>query len=241
MIFALSALGEIVCAQDSVASTFAFTYEVNRVYPSVSIKKKALADAQNLSDLNRRYEADWVRKYLLVEFTAIRQGKNLTISGESDVLTDAQKDLLLHADSGTEVRIRVKYMPENNLKHNEAKEMSFNLYIDPQSDAHFIGGDRKLQDYLKRNAIGLVATEKFKQYQLAAYKFTVAEDGSILNPHVLWSSEDEQIDEVMLSAICNMPRWNPAQYSDGTNVHQDYVLSVGDKQSCTMNLLHIKP
>ena len=36
-----------------------------------------------------------------------------------------------------------------------------------------------------------------------------------------------------------MPKWAPAQFENGLKVAQDYVLTIGDEYSCTMNLLNI--
>ncbi len=213
--------------------------EVNKVYPPVSITKEKLKEAQSLIDINPRYESSWVREYISVEITASQNGKKKTVVGKSDVLNDEQKDLVLTADLDKEISVYVQYMPENNLKHNEAKEMDFTFTFDPEKAATFGDGQQQLQQYLKENALDKISKSSFKQYQLAAYKFTIDEEGRVINPSIFWSSDDEKVDEILLETICNMPVWKPAEFANGLKVKQEFVLSIGDMESCVVNLLSI--
>jgi len=215
------------------------TAEVNRVYPPVSITKEKLKNAESLLDINSRYEADWVREYVIVEISASIDGKMKKTIASNDILTTEQMDLINKADLGTDILVRVEYIPENNLSIKDIKEMDFSFIIDPENDAQFEGGEAELTKYLKVNALDKVSLKHFKEYQLAAYKFTINEKGQIIEPSVFWSSDDAKTDELLISAICNMPTWKPAEHADGTRVSQEFVLSVGDMRSCVVNLLHI--
>lgn len=44
----------------------------------------------------------------------------------------------------------------------------------------------------------------------------------------------------MAEAIRNMPSWKPAGYSNGISVKQDFVLTVGNMESCVVSLLNIR-
>jgi len=65
LIFIAFILPQEGISQDN--SDFELSYEVNRVYPYISISKEQLKDAKTLMDLHSRYEASWVRKYISVE------------------------------------------------------------------------------------------------------------------------------------------------------------------------------
>lgn len=220
-------------------SDYEFIYEVNRVNPPVKVTKAKLNMANTLLDLNKRYESTWVEEYLSVEISAFRHGEIQKAFGKSENLSQEQKDLMKNADVGSAISVTVHYMPENNLTHNDAKEMDFTFTVEPDNEAEFAGGQDQLSKYFKENAIDKVTRSSFKQYKLAAYKFTIDESGKVVDPMILWSSEDDEIDGVMLGSICNMPQWTPAAYDDGTKISQEYVLAVGDKYSCVMNLLSI--
>jgi len=75
---------------------------------------------------------------------------------------------------------------------------------------------------------------------LAAVKFTVDEEGRIVNPHLFWTSEDEKVDDLMLETVCDMPNWEPATYAKGQKIQQDYALMIGNFQSCVTNVLNVQ-
>ena len=215
-------------------------FEVNQVYPYISITKEKLNRAKTLTDLNKRYQASWVKEYKSVEILATYQGKTKKITGKNNVLNQAQIELMKGADAGTAISVKVLYLPENNLKDNDNKELKFSFYINPESEAKYIGGQPQLKQYLKEKAIDKIATASFQGYNLAAVKFTIDEKGQIINAHVFETSKDEKVDALLLKAIRNMPSWQPAAYSNGTKVKQEFVLTVGNHESCVMHLLNIR-
>lgn len=224
--------------QDSISNEIHF--QVNRIYPFVSITKEQLNQAQTLIELNRHYKSSWVKEYTSVEILVFYNGKKRKAISKNDILSQEQKDLMKMADAGTEIDIKVLYLPDNSLKYNEIKEMGFSLTIDAQREASFPGGQQVLNKYLKEKAMDKICTSSFRNYQLAAVKFTINEDGHIINAHVFESSRDEIIDELLVETICNMPRWIPAEYSNGIRAKQEFVLLIGSMQSCVINLLNIR-
>jgi hypothetical protein len=97
-----------------------------------------------------------------------------------------------------------------------------------------------MNQYLKENLVDKMPSAKLKQYQLAAATFTVDAEGFVTDPKIFWSSEDEILDALLIETICNMPNWMPAEFSNGTNVKQEFVLTLGDMQSCVVPLLNIR-
>ena len=144
------------------------------------------------------------------------------------------------ADLGAEITVTMQYIPENTVKQNDIKEINFTFTVDPETEAKYYGGQQQLQQYLKDNLSDRISGASFKKHQLAAVKFTIDEEGYINDPHVFWTSDDEKTDELLLETICNMPRWKPAEYSNGIKVKQEFALTVGDMESCVVNLLNIR-
>ena len=225
-------------AQDHV--NFDLTCEVNKVYPPISITSAQLKDAHTLIDLNRYYKPSWVKTYISTEIVASEQGNLRKVRSKNDTLSQAQKDLMNRADVGTDIAVKVQYIPENTLKNKEPKEINFTFTVDPESEAQYVGGQQQLQEYLKANIMDKVAATSFQQYQLTAVKFTIDEEGKIVDTHVVERSKDEKIDELLVETICKMPNWKPAAYANGRKVKQDFVLTVGDMTSCVVNLLNIR-
>ena len=215
-------------------------FEVLRVYPTLAPTHAQLVEARTLKDLNPHFKSEWVRTYLSTSVSTLHRGKTRIDYGNSALLTPEQKSAILSADTGSEVRVLVQYIPENNLKHNEPKEMSFTLIQDPGFEATFPGGKRKLRHYLKKNAIDKIPDGTFEDYDLCAIGFTINEEGQVVDVQVRWPFKDKSTEELLVGVLCNMPNWEPGHYANGTKVKQEFVLTVGNMKNCMLNTINIK-
>jgi hypothetical protein len=215
-------------------------YEVNRVYVPLSISNEKLQDAETINDLNTHCKASWVKEYISVEISTIHKGKTKTVASKNNVLSQKQKDNMMSADVGSDISVNIKYIPDNTLKNKKAKETHFSFIVNPENQAKYSGGQQELKQYLKDNAILKIPAERFKGWDLAVVKFTVTEKGQVIKAHIFETSKDEQTDKLLLETIKNMPNWKPAQYSNGTKVAQEFVLTVGNMENCIVNLLNIR-
>lgn len=209
-------------------------------YPPLSITKEQLKEARTLMDLNKKYRSEWIKEYLSVEILTSHKGEIRKAASNNEVLRQEQKDHLNTADLGTDIWVKVLYLPDNTLTHNDPREMSFSFTVEPENGATYPGGPQQLTQYLKENILDKMADASLKQYQLAAVTFTIDEEGHITDPRVFWTSEDEKTDKLLLDAVCNMPNWTPAAYANGQKVKQELVLTLGDLESCVVNLLNIR-
>ena len=220
---------------------------VYRNYPPVSITMEKLKEALTINDfknqtndLNLAYKPSWVKEYISVEILTSYKGKVRKATSKNETLSQEQKDLINRADIGTDIEVNVRYMPDNNLKHNDPKLISFTFTIEPENEAEYPGGSQQLKQFLKDNLIDKISDASFRKYQLAVVTFTIDEEGHVTDPHLFWTSENEQTDKLLLETICNMPRWKPAAYANGTKVKQEFALTVGDMKSCVVPLLNIR-
>jgi len=212
---------------------------VNRVYPYISITKEKLNEAYTLMDLNLRYKPSWIKEYISVEILTTYKGRINKVISKNATLSLEQKNIMNMADVGADISVKVRYTPDNTLAHNDIKEINFSFNVDPESSAEYIGGQQQLNQYLKEKAIDKIREDSFENYDLAAVKFTINEEGQITNVHIFETSKDEIIDELLLETIRNMPRWKPARYANGTKVKQEFVLLVGNMENCIIHLLNI--
>ena len=236
-------------SQDSLTNEL--RYEVKRVYSNISITKEKLNEAHTLKDLDKEandlylyYKTSWIREYISIEILTSYKGKIRKTVSENDILSQEQKDIMNMADAGTDISVKVQYIPENTLTHNDIKEIDFIITIDPENEAEYIGGQQKLNQYLKENAIDKIPDGSFKNYDLTAIKFAINEDGQIIDAHIFDSVyqtyKNEKINDLLLETIRNMPCWTPAEYSNGIKVKQEFVLTVGNMKSCVIPLLNIR-
>jgi len=225
------------CSQEN--STNALNYEVNTVYPPLSIAKETLKNAHSIIDLNKHYKPSWIREYISVEVLTTSQGslkKAITIN---DTLSQEQKNIMNMADVGTEIEVKVLYIPENKLADNDAKEIDFAFIVNPEEEAKYVGGQQQLEQFLNDNAINKIPEGTFEGYALTAIKFTIDELGQVIEPFIYWPSENEYIDELLLETISKMPNWKAAEYANGIKVKQDFVLTVGNHENCAIHTLNI--
>ena len=243
------ALPYLGSSQDNLANEL--RYEVNRIYPFISITKEKLNEAHTLTDLhdeannlNHYYNSSWIREYISVEILTSYKGGIRKVVSKNDTLSQEQKDIMNIADVSTDISVKVQYIPENTLTHNDIKELDFTFTVLPESEAKYPGGQQQLKQYLKENAIDKIPGGSFKNYDLTSIKFTINEEGQIIDAHVFESVfqpyKDEKIDGLLLEAIRNMPCWEPAEYANGVKVKQELVLTVGNMESCVIHLLNIQ-
>ena len=219
-------------------------YEVNKVMPYLSISKDRLQKAQTLLDLNWRYKPSWVREYLSVEVVTTQQGVQKKAVGKSDKLSQQQKEIMSLADAGSDIKVLVYYIPENTLKQNDPKVHDFTFTVDPVLDASYPGGEQALNKYLAEKAITKIPEGSFKDLDLTAVQFSITEQGEVVDAHIFGeeygSSKDAKTNSLLLAAIKSMPRWQPAEYANGSKARQDFVLTVGNMDNCVVHMLNIQ-
>lgn len=237
LLFIMLTFSTIGTSQDDL--TFELNYEMDLVYPPLSIPKTQRDKAESIVDLNKHFKSSWIKEYKSVEVSTIQNGIKKKSIGKNNVLTQEQKDMMKSADTGTETLIKVRYIPDNTLKHNDVKEFKFSFLVHPENKAKYIGGEKELKKYLKEKVMDNIPDDIFRQYQVAIVKFIVDEEGQINSPKLFWTSKDENFDELMLETVREMPKWKPAEYEDGTKTKQEVAFTVGDRRSCAMNTLNL--
>jgi len=213
-------------------------FQVNINHPPLSISQDQLHNAISLSDLNRMFRPNWIREYLSVEISTIQNDKIVNVLGENDKLNQEQKDFLKSLNFPARITVSLEYIPENNLKENPPRKESFSFSIHPTTSASYIGGNEKLINYLNTTAVSKIDNSIFKEYDLAVVTFTINEEGQVVDASVFQSSEDEHTDNLLYEAVCNMSDWTPAQHDSGKKVRQEFALTVGNHESCVINLLN---
>lgn len=225
--------------------SYDFTYKVNRIYPSVSLTKSEFKKVKNISELNKYYKSSWVKEFVNMTVLTFHNGIQRKAASINDVLSAEQKQHVLSADQGSAISVIIEYYPDNTLKDNDSYIFDFNFTIDPATDAYFTDGDIAFEQYLDKHAMQQLSKSSFRQYTLRAIQFSVDTTGMVVDAHVFDAEpygvdKVDDVDKIMLDAICNMPQWTPASYADGQKVKQDFVLRVGDMSSCISNFFNTR-
>jgi TonB family protein len=204
------------------------SYEVRGTYKH-PVTMQQLETAQSLTDINPGYPSSWITDYVLTEIQATSNGETRKIKSINDTLNESQKEILRSADLGTDVVIDVEYK-RKNAATGEAQSSHFHYTatVIPEVEAQFPGGHNQMMEYVKENAIEKIVVNTEKPLEQVVINFVVNEDGKIVNTRLSSSSGDQQTDRMLIRAISKMPKWKPAELSNGMKVSQDYTFSVGN-------------
>jgi TonB family protein len=193
-----------------------------------SVKKVNLEKAESLSDIIIGYPSSWITDYISAEITTTSNDKVGKALSANDRLTLEQKNLLSTADLGTDVNIEVTYRYSNSaIDQTDILQMNYSATVVPQIEAEYVGGNEQLKMYLKENTIDKISEADAKKINPAVVTFIINEAGEVANAQVSTGSGDEKIDKLLLKTIQKMPKWKPAENSDGLKVKQDFKFSVG--------------
>jgi hypothetical protein len=121
VLFAVLAFPNLSSGQSNLNDELKF--EVNRIYPPISISKTDLNEAATLVDLDKNYKSSWIRKYISVEVQTTSKGKVIKSIVENAILKKQQKKLINFADDGSEINVKLKNINEKNFNKNNIKEI----------------------------------------------------------------------------------------------------------------------
>ncbi|HYG51926.1 MAG TPA: energy transducer TonB [Flavobacteriales bacterium] len=201
-------------------------YEVRGTYTR-PVKPETLANAKTLADICPGYPATWITNYTKTEISTFIDGKQVNVPGKNDTLSAAQKALLANIELGSNVDFSVAYTYANAVTgNNDAFEMIFTLTVVPSVQAEFAGGYAQMQNYFKEKAIDKISAAKAKTLKQAAVRFTVDEQGEIVNAYMSGSTHDKKTNKLLLKAVNNMPKWKPAENAQGLKVKQEFEFVV---------------
>ena len=168
-----------------------------------------------------------------VEISATSNGKTLSAQNTSDKLTSEQKNILTTADLGTDIRIKIQFNYKNQSddsfgSRSGIKEGVSTVTVVPDTEAEYPGGHKEITEYFTKNVIDKIAAPSTSQkIQNAIVRFTINEEGKIVDAKISRTSTDPYIDKLLLDATAKMPKWKPAENSKGIKVKQEFVIPFG--------------
>ena len=194
-------------------------------------KKDKLNEAKIIHDIIPNCPTHWdsIIDFVSINIMAICNGQIRSAESYNKSLTFDQKNILNAADNGTDIVIKIKFRWQDtsfaigdNGKIQEMNEFKFTVV--PQTEAEYPGGFKALTNYLKENIMNKISeTYPSKQIPWAMAKFTVNEEGEIVDAKISTPSKDPKIDQLLLDALSKMPKWIPAEDSKGLKVKQEFT------------------
>jgi len=207
-------------------------YAVGGAY-SRSVRKSELQKSKLISDFIEGYPVNWISAYISVEISNEENGVETSLLSKSDVLNDAQRNMLANSNIGAKIVVKVKYSTKNKITHElEQSEMKVSLTVIPEVEAEYSGGYKKLIAHLKENSADKIAIISIKQVLPLLIKFSIDKTGAADNVELIKTSGSTEIDNFLIELIVNMPKWNPAKNLKGENVSQQFDFKIGAMDGC---------
>jgi TonB family protein len=165
--------------------------------------------------------------YVSIEVLTTSNGKTLAARSSTDELTNEQKNILNSADLGSDIRIKIKFnykkwVYKNIHSTDTLKEALYLITVVPATEAEYPGGFKQLSTYLTTNILDKISDKnRSKNILQAIVKFTVDEEGQLMDVKLSRTSTDLKTDQLILDAIHKMPKWKPAKNYQGMKVKQE--------------------
>jgi TonB family protein len=175
---------------------------------------------------------DTVVDYVSVEISARRNGELFSASSRGDKLSSEQRDILISADMGSDIKIKIRFKYKKHKSDKKAiddkiMEGDLSVTVVPATEAEYPGGYKQLSNYFSENIIKNLSEKGIKDIRQAIVKFTVNEEGEVVNINLFTPSGDPKIEQLILNAINKMPKWKPAKNSQGVKVKQEFIIPFG--------------
>jgi TonB family protein len=197
-----------------------------------SITRDKISQARSMSDIIPYYPSSWIKSYASVQLTTNHDGLAQVASSKDEKLTDAQLEMLNSLDYGDEVVIDIDFQYDASMTSLTVGKINYPVTLVPETEAFFPDGRDQLHQYLKGNAIDKISEKEAKDLQMVTVSFTIDEAGEIAGAKVSTTSGNPEFDRLLLEAMSNMPRWKPAEDSEGHKVRQNFELVVTGNTGC---------
>jgi len=207
-----------------------FRYNVDSRF-MIEITKEELQNARSIEDFLPKDITYPVDSYKSVQVIILDDSKQTgeSATGDTDVLTAAQIELLRSVDYSSNILIRGDYVIEDEVTDGiRGLRFTPHITVVPEKQANYVSGKRMLIDYFRENGREATSFAQEDKLQPGKLYFTITKTATISNVELAATSGYESIDNRMIELILKMPgKWEPAENAKGEKVDQRLVLSYG--------------
>jgi hypothetical protein len=139
---------------------------------------------------------------------------------DSEVLTEAQINLIQSTNDSGNIYIRSDYKNESGLR--EHNYLTYFISIVPDQQAKYQDGDDSLIEYLRKNSEEQVKIIRKDGLKGGKVRFTISKEGKLADVSLTSTSGYESVDKRLIEIIENIPgQWTPAANENGELVDQE--------------------
>ncbi len=192
-----------------------------------AITQQKLRNANAISDVIEGYPSSWIAGYNSVTISVTVGNKEMEEVSMDEVLTTKQKEILDSAEVSSSVLITVQYIKQNYNDKVENRQMNALMTVVPATEAKYVGGRDKMIAYLKDNSIDQIKDKKLDYLPQPTLSFVVNEAGVTEEVKLVKTSNNKDIDQLLIDLVKEMPQWEPAKNADDLPVKQQFILDIG--------------
>lgn len=184
--------------------------------------------AELISDIIEDFPSNWIDDFVSIGISIVGDRMNKSAMSNNDTLSQEQKSMFNYAEINSDIIINVIYKVKNSVtNHLDNRQMNVSMTVVPEMEATYIGGNKKMINYLKENSKASFTEKDLMRIQQAIFLFTVNEAGTIENILIDKSSGNTKIDDLFVDLLKKMPKWKPAENANGSKVKQKFVFRLG--------------
>ncbi len=192
------------------------------------ITEEKIKAAKSLSDIIEYYPSNWIKDYTSVEIIKKYQGEEIKVVGKNETFTNSQRNMFKTITSGDEVLITVNYNTRNPVTNDkEKRQIKVTFNVTPEVAAEYVGGYDEMITYLNDHSLDEFSKKNLEELQFSTILFTVRENGQVDNVRIDKTSGYDDIDDILVRIITEMPKWTAARNAKGVNVSQEFQFNFG--------------
>lgn len=190
------------------------------------IDQVTLLQASHLEDLIPNYPDKWIEEYRSVVITVMQNEDFVTVSGETDLLTASQRDLLQTAKPGALIEISLDYWALNiALGEKEPCTLHYTCAVVPTEQAIYPEGPQALTQLLRTQLLDAIASD-IGWLTPSLLEFTVNAEGKVEDVRMIKSSGNAPLDRDLIRIVQDLPSWTPAKDQYGVRIQQRFEFAL---------------
>ncbi|MBA3681363.1 MAG: energy transducer TonB [Bacteroidetes bacterium] len=208
--------------------------EYYKFHQLIKLSKSTLGNYMYPNEYFYRQETyEKILDYVSVEISSTCNGKILSATSANSVLSKEQKNILNSIDVGADINVKINFKykyetPEYPEKDDKVHEGKYKVTVVPEKEAEYPGGPKQITNYINENVINKIPKKMFSpKVSDAIVKFTIDEEGKVINAKTAKTSSNVIIDKLLIDAINKMPSWKPAENTKGIKIKQEYSIPLG--------------
>ncbi|OBX23858.1 MULTISPECIES: energy transducer TonB [Bizionia] len=211
-----------------------FAYNIDSRFESIT--KSNMTKATTIHDFIPEKDSRNIAHINSTEVILIKNDRQTEIRayGDSEILSDSQKDLLKSMDYSEHFLFRVNYIKANAMIYeNEAPHFGPHYTVVPETKAAYADGYKALITYIEANKLENTASIDAKKLRAVKVSFTISKNGTITNVTLDRTTNYPEIDTNLLELVKQIPgNWNPAKNANNEIMEDVLVLSFGLADGC---------